>query len=95
MLVLRVGSIRSHLTADKHFPVNQRAITCSPKMSLLLEVKSTPALIIKPTLILVTHTDDLGWYITSNQQGLVLNQLIATGDSCEVKGCDSKTVCRS
>ena len=28
-----------------------------------------PALIIKPWLILVTHTDDLDWYITSNQQG--------------------------
>ena len=28
-----------------------------------------PALIIKPRLILVTHTDDLGWNITSNQQG--------------------------
>ena len=28
-----------------------------------------PALIIKPRLILVTQTDDLGWYITSNQQG--------------------------
>ena len=28
-----------------------------------------PALIIRPTFIIVTHTDDLGWYITSNQQG--------------------------
>ena len=27
-----------------------------------------PALIIKPGLILVRHTDDLGWYIMSNQQ---------------------------
>ena len=38
-------------------------------MSLLLEDKSTPALIIKPRIILVAHTDDLGWCITFNQQG--------------------------
>ena len=31
-------------------------------------------LIIKPRLILVTHTDDLGWNITSNQQGQMLVQ---------------------
>ena len=28
-----------------------------------------PALIIKQRFFFVTHTDDLGWYITSNQQG--------------------------
>ena len=55
---------------DKLFPVNQRAITSLPNMSLLLEVISTPALIIKPRLILVVRTDNLGWYITSKQQGL-------------------------
>ena len=46
-----------------------------PKMSLLLEAKSTPEFIIKPRFILVAHTDDLSWYITSNQQGqmFVLN----------------------
>ena len=54
-----------HLIADKLFPVNPRAITGPPKMSLLLEAKSMPALIIKSRFILVTHTDDLGWYITS------------------------------
>ena len=32
------------------------------------------ALIIEPRLILVTHTDDLGGYITSNQQGKMLVQ---------------------
>ena len=64
----RVGFIRSHLIADELFPVNPRVITGPPKMSLLLEAKSMPALIIKPRFILVTHTDDLGWYITSNQQ---------------------------
>ena len=68
-LALRVGLISSHLTVNKLFKVNQRKITDPPKMSLLLEAKSMPALIIKPTLILVTHTYDLGWNITSNQQG--------------------------
>ena len=32
------------------------------------------ALIIKPRLILVSHTDDLGWYITSHQQGKDVRQ---------------------
>ena len=73
-LSLRVGFISSHLTADKHFPVNPRAITGPPKMSLLLEVKSMPAMISKPRLILVSHTDDLGRYITSNQQGKMFVQ---------------------
>ena len=45
-------------------------------MSLLLEAKSMSALIIKPTLILVAHTDEHGWYITSNQQDYMLNQNI-------------------
>ena len=39
------------------------------KMSLLLEAKRMHALIITPKLILVSHMDYLGWYITSNQQG--------------------------
>ena len=43
-------------------------------MSLLLEAKSMPALIIKPRFNVVTHTDDLGWYITSNQQGKMFFQ---------------------
>ena len=59
-LGLRVGFIGSHLSVDKLFPVNPRAITGPPKMSFLLEAKSVPALIIKPKLILVAHTDDLG-----------------------------------
>ena len=73
-LGLWVGFISSHLIADKLFPINPRAITGPPKMSLLLETKSMPALIIKPRFILVTHTDDLGWYITSNQQGKMFVQ---------------------
>ena len=36
--------------------------------------KSTPALIIKPMLILVTHMDNHSWYITSNQQGQMFVQ---------------------
>ena len=59
---------------DKLLPVNARAITGPPKMSLLLEAKSMPALIIKPRLILVAHTDDLGWNKTSNQQQQMLIQ---------------------
>ena len=73
-LCLRVGFISSHLIADKLIPVNPRAITGPPKMGLLLEAKSMPALIIKPRFILVTHPDDLGWYITSNQQGKMFVQ---------------------
>ena len=74
-LGIRVSFIDSHLTADKLFPVNPRAITGPPKMSLLLEAKSMPALIIKPRFILVTHTDDLGWYITSNQGKMFVQNL--------------------
>ena len=73
-LGLRVGFISSHLTGNKLFPVNPRAITGNPKMSLLLMAKSMPALIIKTRLILVTHTDDLAWNITSNQQGQMFVQ---------------------
>ena len=74
MLGLRVCFISSDLTANKLFPINSRAITGPPKMSLLLEVESTPAYIIEPRLILVTYMDDLGRYITSNQQGKMLVQ---------------------
>ena len=59
-LDLLVGFISSHLTVDKLFPVNPKAISDPPKMSLLFEDKSMPALIIKPMLLLVAHTDDLG-----------------------------------
>ena len=73
-LGLRVGFINSHLIADKLFQVYQREITSPPEMSLLLEAKSMPALIIKSRFILVTYSDDLGWYITSNQQGKMFVQ---------------------
>ena len=61
-LDLRVGFVSSHLTVDKLFPVNSRAISGTLKMSLLLEAKRMPALIINPWLILLSQTDDLGWY---------------------------------
>ena len=73
-LGLRVGFIGSHLTVDKLFLVNPRAITGPLKMSLLLEAKSMPALIINSRLVLVAHTDDLGWNKTSNQQQQMLIQ---------------------
>ena len=74
MLGTWVGFIGSHLTVDKLFPVNPRTITGPPKISLLLEAKSMPALIIKPRLILVKHTYDLGWYTTSDRQGQMFVQ---------------------
>ena len=43
-----------------------------PKMSLLLEVESTPAFTIEQRLIDVVHTDDLGWNKTSNQHEQML-----------------------
>ena len=58
MLGLRVCLISPHLTVDKLFSVNPRAITGPPKMSLLLEAKRT--LIIKPRFILVVQMDDVG-----------------------------------
>ena len=69
MLGLRVCFISPDLAANKLFSINPGAVTNPPKMSLLLEVESTSAFIIELRLILVTFTDDLGGYITSNQQG--------------------------
>ena len=74
MLGFRVGFISSQLTVGNLFPVNPGMITGPPKMSFLLEAKSMPALIIKPRLILLMHTDDLVWFITSNQQGQLFVQ---------------------
>ena len=74
MLDIRVCFISSDLTANKLFQINPRAVTGPPKMSLLMEVDNTSALIIEPRLILVTCTDDLGGYLTSNQQGKMLVQ---------------------
>ena len=73
-LSLRVGFISSHLTVDKLFPDNPRAITGPPKMSLLLEAKSMPALISNQGLSLFRTWMTFGWYITSNQQGKIFVQ---------------------
>ena len=90
MLGLQVCFMSSDLPANKLFPINPSAITGVPKMSLLLEVESTSALIIEPRLILVTHTDDLGGYIylTSRERcsfksstGLSENQMLRQGRS--------------
>ena len=43
MLGLRVYFISSDLIEKKLFPINPRAITDPPKISLLLEVESTSA----------------------------------------------------
>ena len=96
MLGLRVCFICSDLTANKLFPNNPRAVTGPPKVSLLLEVESTSALIIEPRLILVTYTDDLGGYITSNQQGKIVRhvrQNVALLVLMVVQTCTSE--CRS
>ena len=61
-----------------------------PKMSLLLGAKSMPALMIKPRFILVTHTDDLGWYIMSNQQGKMFIQNLQ--QDCQKAKCYAKAV---
>ena len=63
--------IRFHkLSQDrgKLFLVNSRAIMGPPTMSLLFDAERMAAFIIKPRQLLVVHTDDLGWFITSNQQ---------------------------
>ena len=73
-LTLGLVPVRSHVTADKLFPVNPRTITGPLKMSLLLVAKSMSALGIKARFILVMHTDVLGWYIMSNQQGQMFIQ---------------------
>ena len=71
---LRVGFIKSNVTTDKLFPINLRDIMGPPKMSLLLEIKSALALIVRLRFILFVHTDDLSRCITSNQQGQMLIQ---------------------
>ena len=43
------------LVMDEPIPVNPRAITSPPKMSLLLEVERMPLVIIKPSLDIVTY----------------------------------------
>ena len=52
-LGLRVSFISTNLTVDKLLTVNPRAITGPPKLSLLLEAISMPALIINHGLSLL------------------------------------------
>ena len=60
---------------DKLFQFNPRAITDPPKISFLLEARSTTVLIIKPRLVHVAHTYDLSrTYVTSNLQGQMFVQ---------------------
>ena len=67
-LFLRVGFINSHLKADKHFPANLKAITSPLKMSFMLEVKGSPKLIIKTTLIIAVHSEDIDWSDTNKDR---------------------------
>ena len=72
MFGIWVGIISSHLTADKLFVANPRAFSDPPKMILLLDAKSIPAIIFKPLLFLVAHMDNLDWNMMSNQQQQML-----------------------
>ena len=56
-----------------------------PKMRLLLEAQSMPALIIKLRLILVAHTDDLGW--TKNVQQAATNAHLKPQQDCQQTKC--------
>ena len=73
-LGFRVCFICSQLNEEKLFLVHTISITGPSIMSLMLEAKSIPSFIIKPSLILVAHKDDLGWYVTYNQQGQMFVQ---------------------
>ena len=57
---LVINSIGPPLVMDKLIIVNSRVITCPLEMGPMLDVEYKPAVIIKPRLILVTHTDHLG-----------------------------------
>ena len=92
-LSLRVGFISFHLIADKLFQINPRAITGPPKMSLL-EAKNMRALIIKSRFILVSHTDDLGWYIipTKSNQPAGKDVRSKPQQDCQKAKCYAKAV---
>ena len=63
---LGIYYISPPLVMDKLITVKSRAIKNPPKMSLLLEVIRTAAIIIKPRRILVTHTDHFSLNETFN-----------------------------
>ena len=86
MLCPRVCFNSSDLTVNKLFPINPRAVTGPPKMSLLLEVESTSAFIIEPRLILVTYKDDARStskerYSFKTSTGLSEDQMLRQGRS--------------
>ena len=54
---------------DKHIAVDSREIRSPPKVNLMCEVEHICAVIIKPTLILVTHTGDFSRLKIPNQLG--------------------------
>ena len=63
---LGIYSIGLPMVMDKLIPVNSTVITSPLEMSLLLEVKCTPVVIIKQWFILVTQPDHLSRYKTFN-----------------------------
>ena len=67
-LTNRIGicTIGSPLVMDKLISVNSRAFTSPLEIRIQLEVECTPAVIIKPRFILVTHMDHLSRNKTFN-----------------------------
>ena len=63
---LVINFISTPLVIDKLISVNSRAMKSLPKMSLLLEDDRTPAITMKPRIIVDTHTDHLSRSNTFN-----------------------------
>ena len=78
-----------NLTVDKLFPVNSRAVTGPPEMSLPPEAKSMLALIIKPRLLLVCahgwpwleHNNQLqqNWMLVQDLNRIVSSPYVTQG----------------
>ena len=68
MLGLRVGFILSNLTVDKLSQLTEVRCLVHRRWPSSLRPKACLHLIIKPRVIHVPHTDELGWHMTSNQQ---------------------------
>ena len=73
MSSLGIDYISSPLVMDKLIPINSRLIMSPPKLSLLLEVVHTPAVIIKIRLILVTHIVHLRTNCLTSRDGCSFN----------------------
>ena len=91
-LSLRVSFTSSHLTVDKLFPDNQRAITGPQKMSLLLETRDQKhaCIDLKPRLILVSHMDDL--WLVHNVQPAGKDVRSKPQQDCQKDKCYAKAV---